>query len=344
MSRRSRRFALALAAVAALVMWLAMSASAGTRQIPLGGTTSPQTGDFTASAGDVTQDEFPTGEESDEGPDPYGGTISFSTGAGGGVSVTSGKKAKSNPTFNFGFEGLNHYQQRFARGGNQFSLEPPDQGLCVGNGYVVEPVNDVINIFSASTGASVLPDNTATNIVSGFPRNVNHAVDLNSFYGYAPAIDRAHGNVRAQFVTDPSCIFDAATQRFFVVVLTLEVVPTTGAFTTVNHLDIAVSQTANPTGSWNIYRIDVTNDGTNTGGVNPGPFLGDYPHIGADANGFYITTNAYPWCCNGFSGAQIYALSKSALASGAASVTVTHIDTSGMGRSSASRTTAPSTS
>jgi hypothetical protein len=330
MSRRLRRFALALAAVAALVVWFTMSASAGTRQIPLGGTASPQTGDFTPSAGDVTQDEFPGGEESDEGPDPYDGAISFSTAAGGGVSVTSGKKAKSNPTFNFGFEGLNHYQQRFARGGNQFSLEPPDQGLCVGNGYVVEPVNDVINIFSAATGASVLPDNTATNIVSGFPRNVNHAVDLNSFYGYPPAIDRAHGNLRAQFVTDPSCLFDVATQRFFVVVLTLEVVPTSGAFTTVNHLDIAVSQTANPTGSWNIYRIDVTNDGTNTGGANPGPFLGDYPHIGADANGFYITTNAYPWCCNGFSGAQIYALSKAALAAGAASVAVTHIDTSGM--------------
>ena len=112
--------------------------------------------------------------------------------------------------------------------------------------------------------------------------------------------------------------------------LTLEVVPTTGAFTHVNHLDLAVSQTSNPTGRWNIYRIDVTNDGTNTGGVNPGPYLGDYPHIGADANGIYLTTNAYPWCCNGFSGAQIYALSKAQLAAGAATVTMVHIDTSGM--------------
>ena len=45
------------------------------------GTGSAQTGGFTpSSAGDVTQDEFPTGEASDEGPDPYGGTISFSNG------------------------------------------------------------------------------------------------------------------------------------------------------------------------------------------------------------------------------------------------------------------------
>jgi hypothetical protein len=331
------RTKLALLAVLALAV-IALTASAGTATgasaisaVPLAGTGSPQTGDFTPASGDVTQDEFAgEGQETDEGPDPYDGSISLSGGAGQGSSVNSGKKAKSNPTFNFGFEGLNHYQQRFARGGNQFSLEPPDQGMCAGNGYVVEAVNDVFNVYSAATGASVLPDNTATNIVSGFPRNVNHAVDLNSFYGYPPAIDRAHGNVRGQFVTDPSCLYDAATQRFFVVVLTLEVVPTTGAFTHVNHLDIAVSQTSNPTGGWNIYRVDVTNDGTNTGGANPGPFLGDYPHIGADANGFYITTNAYPWCCNGFSGAQIYALSKAQLAAGAASVTIQHIDTSGM--------------
>jgi hypothetical protein len=207
------------------------------------------------------------------------------------------------------------------------SVEPPDQALCVGNGFVLEAVNDVLNIYNSS-GQSLLPDNTATNIVAGFPRNVNHAVDLNSFYGYPPAINRSTG-VRGPFVTDPSCLYDAATQRFFVVVLTLETHPN-GAFTTVNHLDLAVGQTSNPTGGWNIYRIDVTNDGTNTGGVNPGPYLGDYPHIGADANGIYITTNAYPWCCNGFSGAQIYAPSKTQLAAGASAVTMQHIDTSGM--------------
>src|SRR6266511_2896641 len=326
-------FAMTLSTVVAV--WIAAPAgasSAGGAQVPRAGTGSPQTGDFTPSGdGDVTQAEFPGQEEGEEGPGSFDGTIvdrSLSTGVGNGVSVNSGKKAKSNPTFNLGFEGLNHYQQRYARGGNQFSLEPPDQGLCAGNGYVLETTNDVLNVFNTS-GQSVLPDNTATNIVGGFPRNVNHAVDLNSFYGYAPAIDRAHGNVRCPFVTDPTCIYDAATQRFFVVVLTLEVVPTTGAFTTVNHLDLAVSATSNPTGIWNIYKIDVTNDGTNTGGANPGPYLGDYPHIGADANGVYLTTNAYPWCCNGFSGAQIYALSKSQLAAGAANVTMVHLDTSG---------------
>ena len=327
-----RRLGLVAVVVAALAAWPASSAMAGSQQVPLGGTGSAQTGDFTPSGADsVNQDEFPTGAN-EPGPDPYNGTISFSTGAGGGPSVSSAKKAKSNPVFNFGFQGLNHYQQRYSRGGNQFSVEPPDQGMCVGNGYVVEVVNDVFNVYSAATGASLLPDNTTANIVGGFPRNVNHAVDLNSFYGYPPAINRSTG-VRGQFVTDPSCIFDAQTQRFFVLSLTIDPQvhgPCQGVFSCVNHLDLAVSQTSDPTGGWNIYRIDVTNDGTNTGGVNPGPYLGDYPHIGADANGIYLTTNAYPWHENGFGGAQVYALSKAQLAAGAATVSMQHIDTSGM--------------
>ncbi len=326
--------ALALAMSATMTTSVSAAAQSGgsaIRHIALSGTSSPQTGDSTSSGDtDVTQAEFPGQiDEPDGSPGPYPGIIvnrSLSKGVGHGVSVNSGKKAKSNPQFNTGFEGLNFYQQRYSRLGNQFSVEPPDQGMCAGNGYVVEVVNDVFNVFNTS-GVSQLPDNTSTNIVAGFPRNVNHAIDLNSFFGYAPAINRSTG-VRGPFVTDPSCLYDAATQRFFLVALTLETT-SRGAFTTVNHLDIAVSATSNPTGSWNIYHIDVTNDGTNTGGVNPGPFLGDYPHIGADANGFYITTNAYPWCCNGFSGAQIYALSKAQLAAGAASVNLVHIDTSG---------------
>src|SRR6266540_3443368 len=301
--------------------------SGTTTQVPNSGTGSPTTGDI-VSSGDGTQLECPA-QEDEETADAYNGIIdrSLSSHTSHGVSVNSGKKAKSNPSFNTGFEGLNLFQQRYARGGNQFTVEPPDQALCVGNGYVVEAVNDVLNVFNTS-GNSLLPDNTATNIVAGFPTDVNHAIDLNSFYGYAPAINRTTG-VRAQFVTDPTCLYDAATQRFFVVVLTLNTLPN-GAFTLVNHLDIAVSQTSNPTGSWNIYRTDVTGDGSNSSPDNACPCLGDYPHIGADANGFFITTNAYPWCCNGFSGAQIYAFSKAQLAAGAASVTMQHFDTSGM--------------
>src|SRR6185312_4734280 len=111
-------------------------------QIPLSGTGAPITGDAPASGiGDVTQVEFAGQSDEDADADIYPGIIndqSLSNGSGNGVSVNSGQKAKSTAQFNTGFEGLNHYQQRYARSGNQFSLEPPDQGLCVGNGYEVE--------------------------------------------------------------------------------------------------------------------------------------------------------------------------------------------------------------
>ena len=89
-----RRLGLALVAVAALAVCLASGAMAESRQVPIGGTGSAQTGDFTPSSDAVTQDEFPSGESGEEGPDPYQGTISFSTGAGGGPTVSSVKKAK----------------------------------------------------------------------------------------------------------------------------------------------------------------------------------------------------------------------------------------------------------
>jgi hypothetical protein len=213
------------------------------------------------------------------------------------------------------FDGLNFRQQRFANGGNQFSVEPPDQGLCVGNGFVMEAVNDVVNVYSPA-GASLLG-----------------VTDLNSFYGYIPAIVRSTGTFGPE-LTDPSCYFDQPTQRWFMVVLTLDRVGTTSALSGKNHLDLAVSQTSSPLGSWTIYRIPVQNDGT--GGTpnhhcDAGPCLGDYPHIGADANGFYITTNEYGFFSTGlgFHAAQIYALSKSALAANALSISVTDIDTIG---------------
>jgi len=86
----------------------------------------------------------------------------------------------SNPGVLASFAGLNHFQQRFGStaGPNQFSLEPPDQGLCVGNDgngntRVLEVVNDVMRVYTTSGAAVTAP--TA----------------LNGFLGYAPAIIRS---------------------------------------------------------------------------------------------------------------------------------------------------------
>ena len=59
-----------------------------------------------------------------------------------------------------------------------------------------------------------------------------------------------------------------------------------------------------------LYSFDVTKDGNSSDGIN----LGDYPHIGADATGFYITTNSYSLFGTTFAGAELYAFSKRKLA------------------------------
>jgi hypothetical protein len=212
------------------------------------------------------------------------------------------------------FDGINAYQQRYANGGNQFDVEPPDEGLAVGNGYVVNAVNDAIRV-STKSGAPL-----------------TGVIDLNTFYGYPAELNRTTGQIGPQ-VTDPSVYFDQPTQRWFVDALTYEVDPGTGNPTGPNHLDLAVSKTADPTGGWNIYRLPVQDDGTqgtpNHGDANySGPFFGDFPHIGADRNGIYLTTNEFRFFGDGaFRGAQVYAFSKAALAAGASSIPVVQFDT-----------------
>jgi hypothetical protein len=211
------------------------------------------------------------------------------------------------------WEGLNHFQQRFANGGNQFSLEPPDQGLCVGGNSVMETVNDVMAVYDRSGSLQGL-------------------TDQNTFYGYPAAINRTTG-VQGPFVTDPNCLYDPGVNRFFHTALTLEV-DAAGDFTGKNHLDLAVSQSNNPLGAWKIYRIAAQDDGTD-GTPNHhcagGPCIGDYPQIGADATGFYITTNEYPFFANGFQGAQVYAFPKAQLAAWADTLTIAQFDTATSG-------------
>ncbi len=199
-----------------------------------------------------------------------------------------------------GFDGLTHRDQRFAGTGiyknTQFSVEPPDQALAVGNGFVLEGVNNGLAVFDAS--GTVLSGPTT----------------MSQFFGVAPEIVRPSGPF-GPFISDPKAYFDSDTQRWFVTELILDENQTTGNFTGTTGVLIAVSQTPDPTGSFNIFRLDTT-DNTGTPDHASCPCLGDQPLIGADANGFYISTNEFPVFHAGFNGSQVYAMSKTALAAG----------------------------
>lgn len=206
-----------------------------------------------------------------------------------------------------GFQGLTEYQQATAGTGvyanTQFSLEPPDQGLCVGNGFVMEAVNNALEVFD-----------TRGDVVGG-------PTALSQFFQLLPEFGQT--GVFGQFISDPRCYYDAATRRWFVTELEIDTDPTSGAFANHSSTLIAVSKTSNPVGHYYLYSFDTTDP------LHPlCPCYGDQPLIGADANGFYVSTNEYPISGPGFNGAQIYALSKAMLETGPTGtvVRVVHID------------------
>lgn len=210
-----------------------------------------------------------------------------------------------------GFPGITLYQERFSGTGayanTNFEYSPPDQGLCVGAGYVVEAVNAALAVYD-----------TSGTLLSG-------PTSLQQFFNLAPQFVRPNG-LSGPYITDPRCHFDADTGRWFVTMLEIDVDPVSGNLLNNSSLLVAVSTTINPGGSFHLYSIDTTDvDHPNCSGG----CLGDQPLIGADGDGFYIVTNEYPiatiFSSNTSNGAQLYAMSKRALTAGQLP-TVVHID------------------
>lgn len=310
---------LPLAVLAVVLAVTSANAAAVTRQIASGGTASIHAG--STGADQIQNPELSPGVEQDDGAGSFNRPRhghkkpKFQKNPLDPPVVPTSSVAGSNPEVQLSIDGLNHRDQRLANGGNQFSVEPPDQALCVGNGFVIEAVNSVLSVYATSGGP------------------LTGAVALNPFFGYAPAIDRTTGQYGAD-VIDPICHYDPDNNRFIVAITTLHRVGTTSEFSGKNTIDVAVSNTGDPLGSWTIYSIPAQNDGTDgtpdhgctLDGTAPGPCYQDYPHIGADANGIYITTNEYELFGPNYIAAQIFALSKAELAAHPASIRVTLVE------------------
>jgi hypothetical protein len=264
--------------------------------IPTGGT-----GSTTGGVSDARQPQVPDHPSSGKGSPlsaPSTEATSVSSNAGGAA----------------GFNGISHFDQRTAGTGTfantQFSLEPPDQGLCVGGGYVLESVNTVWAVY-----------NTAGKSLTG-------PIIFNQFFKLQPEVNRKTG-VTGEFLSDPKCYFDTATGRWFQTILEVNQPP---PFSTKNTsaVLIAVSKTSNPTGAWRLFKLDTTDDGNNgTPSHSTCPCLPDQPIIGANADGFYINTNEFGLAVAGFpyNGAQLYAFGKNTLESSSGTPTFVHINT-----------------
>ncbi len=177
------------------------------------------------------------------------------------------------------FNGTSSNDSRKANFNQQF--EPPDQGLCVGNGFVLEPVNSAFRIFKTN-GHSLIG-----------PTNVNDLFDQGS----------------TQFTSDPRCYYDPTTNTWFATILFLSggEIPDGKS----SQLDIAVNSSGNPENIWTQYQIDTTDIHG-----NGCPCFGDQPTLGIDQDNLYVSTNEFSIVGPEFNGAQIYAFSKKDLIAG----------------------------
>jgi hypothetical protein len=175
-----------------------------------------------------------------------------------------------------GFDGISSAENTAANG---YSLEPPDQGLCVGdqggpNATVMEVINNSLQAFSPT----------------GQPES--QVIPTTQLF-----------DTPDDFLSDPRCYWDQNTRRWFF---------TEFDYNGANAQQyIAVSQTDDALGKYTVFAI-------NTADVAAPPdygcpCFGDYDQIGADLNGFYISTNEFSQTGNEFNGTDIWAMSKQLL-------------------------------
>jgi len=234
--------------------------------------------------------------------------VPYSTVAGNPV-VGASSGLTSTPGLNAFDQGITHPQGGGLPG---VDVEPSDQGLCASSTNKIEINNTVIYVYS---GSSTTPETLAP---------------LESLFN-TPEIFGADGpsDPSLSIQGDPRCFYDNATGRWYASQLWLDEKDGTPQGWAGTYL--AVSQTSDPIGTWNVYFIpDLSNQsGTSTcnnlpaSSANSNPCFGDQPLLGVDGNSVQISTNEYSIFGNAPAGLDnYYFLSKSAVDSGAASVPV----------------------
>ena len=188
------------------------------------------------------------------------------------------------PAIQANFNGVSSRDSGIVNFNQEF--EPPDQGLCVGNGYVVELVNSAYRIYNR-TGRSLAG-----------PFNINDLFNQGAL----------------QLTVYPRCYYDPATNTWFA---TIEyVASSTAGLGTTSQLLVAVNSSGNPLNVWTEYQIDTTDSKNRGCGPNFGGCYGDQPTLGMDQNNLYVTTNEFGITSGTDNGAQLYAFAKSDLIAG----------------------------
>ena len=181
-------------------------------------------------------------------------------------------------------------------------IEPPDQGLCAGNGYVVEDNNiGEILVFNTALSRQSAP------------------ISLDAIMGLTSRAWSSGG--------DPSCEFDSSNggHWFFTEIVSASPEVSGGAFTgcfaaVANgcYEGIAVSQGSSPFGPYNVYYLNANYNPKEPGYPN---LLNDFAKIAVTRDAFLVFYDEFPLLGGGlggggFNGAQEFAFDKNALEHG----------------------------
>jgi hypothetical protein len=164
---------------------------------------------------------------------------------------------------------------------------PPDMAVAASPNWVFQGVNTSFAVFD--THGTMQP---------GYPKF------FGDFFGI-PDPGACAGDI--PFVSDPRSIYDPNDRRFVAAALEVE-----GAFG-VNNCPfkttywIAVSQTSDPRGAWNVYSFDMSLGTTNAA---------DFTMIGLDANAIYFSGNMFNQEGTAYSYAEIFGASKARMEAG----------------------------
>jgi uncharacterized repeat protein (TIGR01451 family) len=172
-------------------------------------------------------------------------------------------------------------------------VTPPDTIIAAGPNHIVEAVNQ--NLLFASKAS--LPG-SLSGTVQAFP---------DFFLGFEHSIFGLD-----DVITDPSVNYDTGTGQWVISILDIDLQNLKG------YLDIAVSNTNDPTGGWTKFQLDVT-DGH--GPIIPGnagaTLWGDFERFGESSTAYVWTVNMFTFSPNGidqnslFDHVQVIAVDKS---------------------------------
>lgn len=165
------------------------------------------------------------------------------------------------------------------------NCQPPDMAIGANAYWVIQGVNSAFAVYSI-TGQ----------LQTGWPKSTV------SFFGIP-----SPGACDSAFVSDPRIVYDSTDQRFFAAILQVQ-----GAFgidtcPEVSKYWIAVSQTNDPRGNWNVYSVDMTFGTTN---------VADYTQMGFDSMAIYLSGNMFSQDGSAYEYAEVLSVNKSQMENG----------------------------